>query len=219
MTQTIEIKELRRELWDLNKGFCTGDVPEKKFNKEFDRLVLDIYRATVDAHLEPDEKVEHEHHAIRAHLKFNQSILKETDQQAVSLFLTDRRLVRLRSIVTLKKPVTCDERDSTVVDAVALDSITGVPLVRQVRYGEMITGAIIAIAAMLLRPLLQITFIFMFLLGVGGVIHGLILPTKWYDVSVSGAAPEPKFRIHAVRKKSAKKLVALLRRRIADRQD
>lgn len=219
MTAPSEIKDLRRQLWELNKGLCTGDVPEKRFNKEFDRLVLDIYRATVAAHLEPDEKVEHAHHVIRAHMKFNQSILKETDQQAVSLFLTDRRLVRLRSIVTQKKPVTCDERDGTTVDSVALDDITDVRLVRQVRYGEMITGAIIAVAAFVLRPLLQITFAFLLLLGVGGVIHGLVMPTKWYEIDVSDSAPEQELQIHAVRKKSAKKLVALLRRRLADRRE
>jgi hypothetical protein len=51
-------------------------------------------------------------------------------------------------------------------------------------------------------------------LGIAGVMHGLLLPTRWAEVVERVPSASPPFQIWALRKKSARTLLRFLRQRI-----
>jgi hypothetical protein len=64
------------------------------------------------------------------------------------------------------------------------------------------------------RSWLEITSTVLFLLGIAGALHGLLLPTRWAEVLERAPSASPPFQIWALRKKSARKLLRFLRERI-----
>ncbi len=50
-------------------------------------------------------------------------------------------------------------------------------------------------------------------LGILGILHGLLLPTRWVQVEILDPASEP-ILIHALRKKSGRKMVRYLREKM-----
>ena len=82
-----------------------------------------LYRAIIKKKMAGNETIECEHHTIWTHFRLMQSILREPAQQAVSLFLTNRRLLRIQSTIMPDQPPTADNRDSTSIDEVSLDRI------------------------------------------------------------------------------------------------
>lgn len=210
-----DIERLRAELVAVFEKRARGDLNERSFQRTLAERTVDLYRATVQARLAKDEKILEEHHVIQSHFKVTQSILKEPEQKAVSLFATDRRLVRLRSVVLPNTPPRCDESDQTRVEFMPYDRIEALKVRRRIRPGEIITGVVIVGTAVLFMPLLSITGPFMALLGLLGVVHGLILPTRWVEVASSHPAhAQDPFTVEVLRKKSAKKLTRFLRDRI-----
>jgi hypothetical protein len=65
------------------------------------------------------ERIVAEHHVVRGHMRLNASILKEPGQVTIGLLAVDRRLVRRRSRMVSGRPITRDDRDTTVVDEAA----------------------------------------------------------------------------------------------------
>ncbi len=208
-----EIDALRSEIQDLHRRHERGDIPSRRFEQAVAERSLDLYRVVVRARLEEGESVLAEHHVVHSHLRLSQSILKEADQQAVSLFGTDRRLFRIRSVLSPGRPVTCDSRDETVLDEVSYSSITGIRAQREIRVGEIAAGVAICMFAWAFRSWLEVTSGFMLGLGVLGILHALLLPTRWMEVETLGATRSEPIKIHAVRKKSARGLLRLLRER------
>jgi hypothetical protein len=170
----------------------------------------------VRARLAPGEEILEEHHAIQGHLKLTQSMLEEPDQGAVSLFATDRRLIRLSATLTAGESPTCDERDHTAIDDVRYDGIRAVRMRRQVRAGEAAAGAVICALALVAWPLLSVTGPALVLVGALGVSHGLFMPTRWWEVEVAGRPAEEWIRVYTVRKRSARQLVRLVRARAGE---
>lgn len=207
------MEALREELRALNTRRARGDVTEKAYQKTLAERTVDLYRAAASARLAPGEKILEEHHTVHGHMKLTQSVLKEPDQSAVSFFATDRRLIRLTSTLLAGESPTCDERDRTVVDEVGYQDIRGVRMRRQVRTGEVAAGAIICAGALLAGPLLAVTGTLLAIVGVLGALHGLVMPTRWWEVEVPGRPPEEWMRVFAVRKRSARQLVRLVRAR------
>jgi hypothetical protein len=207
------MEALREELRTLHAKRARGDVTEKAFQRTLAERTVALYRAGVSSRLAPGEAILAEHHAVHGHLRLTQSVLKEPDQGAVSLFATDRRLVRLTSTLLAGESPTCDGRDDTAIDDVAYQDVRAVRMRRQVRTGEVAAGAVICAVALLGGPLLAVTGKLLLLLGALGVLHGLLLPTRWWEVEASGRPPEKWMRIFAVRKRSARELVRLLRAR------
>jgi len=210
-----DIEALRSEIRDLLRRHEQGDIPTRSFEHKLAVRTVDLYRAVIRGRLQKDESILAEHHVVHSHLRLSQSILKEADQQAVSLFGTDRRLFRIRSILSPGRPATCDSRDDTVVDEIPYTSVTAIRIRREIRVGEIAAGVTIGVFAWIFRPWLQVTGIFLLGLGVLGILHGLVLPTRWMEVGMAGRPhPEP-IRIHGLRKKSARNLLRLLRKHLA----
>ena len=205
---------LREEIRQLSQKYAAGDIGERKFQPALAKATVNLYQATVEGLLPEGETIIQSHHVVFGHTRMVQSVMKEPEQQAVSLFLTDRRLVRLRSTLSAYKPITCDHRDDTVVDEVPLDTIQSLRVRRQIRGGEALTGLGIVGVAVIFYPWLAITGPLLIVLGALGVIHGLLLPTRWLEVQGRVGESEDPICIYVLRKKSAQTLVRLLRERI-----
>ena len=214
MTITNKLHEHREALRALYEGFHRGDVPKKRFERLREKAILELYRALASARLTRDETILEEHHIVRAHLKLTQSVLREQDEEAISIFLTPHRLIRVRAIIAANQTVTGDARDSTRVEAFAIRDITGLVTRRAIRAGEAVAGAVICAVALLFRQWLLVTGTFLFVLGLLGVLHGLLLPTRWAEVEIDGLAQDDKIKIYGVRKKSARRLLRSLQGRM-----
>ena len=208
-----EADALRSEIQDLHRRHERGDIPSRRFEQALAERSVSLYRAVIRQRLREGESLRAEHHVVHSHLRLSQSILREADQQAVSLFGTDRRLFRIRSVLSPGRPVTCDSRDETVLDEVPYSGITGIPVRREIRVGEIAAGVTICMFAWVFRSWLEVTGVFLLGLGAFGILHALLLPTRWMEVETRGGPRTEPIKIHALRKKSARSLVRLLRQR------
>ena len=208
-----EIEELRDEVAILWKKRARGDLPERAFQKESEKHVLDLCRLLAHQRIGQHEEIQVEHHVARAHTKIASSVLRESEQEFISLLATEHRLFRLRTMVSADRPALFRDDDKDPVEELAFSSASGVVVRRQLRAGEIVAGVVIAIVGMLGRPWLEVTSTALVVLGVAGALHGLVLPTRWAEVRTTDG--RPPFEIWALRKKSARRLVRFLRRRIA----
>jgi hypothetical protein len=208
---SAQADELRRELSDLFERRAAGDVPARTFERKLVEAQVALSRAVIAERLAPEESILAEHHFVHSHFKLTGSVLQEPAQAAVSFFATQRRLLRLRSTLLPGRPPSCDEADDTVVDELAYTGIAGLMPRKQVRWGEAGAGLAITAIALLLGNALAVTGSLLVLLGIAGVLHGLLLPTRWIEISTSDRRAQPPFEIHATRRKSGRGLVAVVR--------
>lgn len=215
---TIEIESLRTRIRQLYPRRERGDLTEKAFQRELVERTLDLYRALIKTRMGKGESLVKEHHVVRAHFKLTQSILREPEQEALSLFTTDRRLFRVQSILLPNRPPTADEADKTVIEEIPLKKIQALTPRRQIRWGEIGVGAVIGVLALLFASWLSFTGPFLIGLGAAGILHGLLLPTRWIDIIINGSGPplEP-IPIYTLRKRSARDLVQYLQVRKGSR--
>jgi hypothetical protein len=212
-----EIEGLRKDIVALWEKRAQGDLPERTFQKESERLVLNLCRALVRPRLRESESLAVEHHVVRAHTKLAGSVLRESEQEFVSLLATERRLFRLRAILTPDQPVLFRNCEDDAVEELAYASASGVAVRTQRRKGEILAGLAIAVFAALGHSWLEVTRCALFLLGIAGVLHGLLLPTRWAEVLERTPSASPPFQIWALRKKSGRTLLRFLRQRIPQR--
>jgi len=211
------IEGLRKDITALWEKRARGDVSERAFQKESEGRVLDLCRALVRHRIGEGESVLFEHHAVRAHTKIAGSVLRESEQEFISLLATERRLFRLRAILTPDQPLLFLVGDQDAVEDLPYASTSAVVVCTQRRKGEIIAGLAIGGLAILGHPWLQITSSALFLLGIAGALHGLLVPTRWAEVLQQPPAASPPFQIWALRKKSARLLLKFLRQRIQQR--
>ncbi len=212
-----DLNELRKKVAQLYPKRDIGDLKERDFQAEVAVQTAALYRAIISESMAEGETIECEHHTIWTHFRLMQSILREPAQQATSLFLTNRRLFRLQSTVMPDRPATADSRDNTFVDVIPLDRIHALKKKFQIRTGEMLLGAVFCGIAVIFRDWLTITAPFLAGLGVLGVLHALVRPTRWIEVqTVDMPQPTEPFTIYALRKKSAKELVRRLGEKLRD---
>jgi hypothetical protein len=166
----------------------------------------------VASKLSGDERVLAEHHVTHAHLKIAESVLREPEQEAVSLFATDRRLLRLGSWLLPRQPMSCDGGDRTEVAELRYGDIARIVTRRQVRWSEAAAGLMIVAAALLLRDWLEITGPVLLGLGLLGILHALWLPTRWIELQPKDPIREP-FRVWGARRATARRLLAVVRER------
>jgi hypothetical protein len=213
--KTTDLNELRQKIAELYPKRDRGDLKERDFQAHVANKTVDLYRAVIKERLAEGETIECEHHTIWTHFRLMHSILREPAQQATSLFLTDRRLYRLQSTIMPDRPPTADSRDQTVVEVFRLDHIHAVKKRRQIKIGEVLLGAAFCAVAVVFRNWLTITAPFLAGLGILGVLHGLLRPTRWIEVElVNGSRPADPILIYALRKGSAKKLARRLQERL-----
>ena len=208
---------LRKNITSLWEKKARGDVSERAFQKQSERAVLDLCRALVRQRLGSGESILFEHHAVRAHTKMAGSVLRESEQEFISLLATEHRLFRLRALHTPDQPLLFLDHDKDAVEDLPYTSASGVSVRTQRRKGQIVAGLVIAGFALVAHPWLQITGTALFLLGVAGALHGLLLPTRWAEVLQPPPAASPPFQIWALRKKSARQLLKFLRQKIQQR--
>jgi hypothetical protein len=206
---TTKADSLRREICDLTEKQVRGDVPQRTFQKQHEKLTVAICLELVRERLAPNEPILAEHHVMHAHTKLAGSVLQESEQERISLLATDRRVFRLSSREKPGEPVQFRTQDRDEIEEIPFSRISRIVVRRQVRIGEMITGAVIAVLAFLCRPWLHVTGIAMMFLGIAGVLHGLLIPTRWAEIIPCEYDVAP-IQIFALRKRSAKKLIKVL---------
>lgn len=211
---TTDADSLRRRIAKLHVDRTIGDVTERAFQRQIAETTVDLYRAVVKWKLKEGEEIVAEHHAISSHFRMTQSLLKEPEQHAISLFMTNLRLLQLKSTIFPGQPPTADSRDGTVVDDIGLDLINGLKVRRQFRLGEAGVGATMCGVAGLFFQQLSLTGPVLVALGTLGILHAALLPTRWVEVKTgNGTHLSDHFVIYAAGKKSARKLFRLLRER------
>jgi hypothetical protein len=206
-----EAEALRYKIRGLYPKREIGDLTEKVFQRELIERTIDLYRVLIKDRLAKGETIQKEHHVAQSHFRLTQSVLREPEQTAISLFSTDRRLFRIRSSFLPSRPPTADEKDQTVIEELPLKKIRALSLRRQVRWGEAGVGGAMGAFALLFAPWLSFTGPFLIGLGAAGIFHGLLLPTRWMEIiSQEGDSSTDPFFIYALRKRSARDLVQFL---------
>jgi hypothetical protein len=170
----------------------------------------------VNERLGPGEVIRAEHHFVHAHLAMHQSLLQEPEQEAVSLYGTDRRLFHLRLRLVFGRPVSCNESDGTIIDEVPYDHVAALRRRSHRRLSEVIAGGVIAAFALLFHSWLMITGTLLAALGVLAILHGLLFATRWIEIELrTPTSPDtPPLTIHALRRKSGRKLLRFLREHV-----
>jgi hypothetical protein len=212
-----EIERLRNDIVTLWGKRARGDVSDRSFQKESERCVVDLCRALVHRRAGEREAVQVEHHVVHAHTKLAGSVLRESEQEFISLLATERRLFRLRTVLAPEQPILFQNGDKDALEEIAYTEASKVVVRTQRRTGEIAAGLAIACFAVLGRSWLEVTSAALFLLGVAGALHGFLLPTRWAEVLERTPAFSPPFQIWTLRKKSARKLLRFLRQRIPER--
>ena len=202
---------LRKKVQELYTRHAGGDMPARPFRRALTEYSHKLYNAVAREHLQSGEPIVQEHHVVRAHTLLTESFLKDPNQEIISLYMTDRRLVRLRSMLSPDRPITCDHRDQTRVDSLPLSRIEDLCVHRQIRSGEIYVGLIMGGFALLFGAWLEVTGPVLIGLGGLGILHGLLLPTRWIEVKTSGAPGADPMLIYASRRKSGRRLIHLLR--------
>ncbi|MEW6441971.1 MAG: hypothetical protein AB1640_13635 [bacterium] len=210
-TDDPDLDARREEIRQLILKHARGDVRDKEFQPALAERTVALYRAFVQRLLAEPEPILAEHHVVFSHTRLTQSMLREPEQEAVSLFATDRRLLRLRSVLVGDRPPTCDEADQTQVDEIAYGDIGSLKVTRRIRPGETGAGLVLASVAALFHSWLSLTGPLLVLIGTLGILHGLLLPTRWVEIRARGESSAEPIRVHRPRKKSARRLLNLLR--------
>jgi hypothetical protein len=209
---TEEVYALRARIRELYPKRVRGDLTEKAFQHELTERTLDLYRALISMRMEEGESIVGEHHVVRSHFRLTQSVLREPEQEAISIFATDRRLFHLKDVLLPGRPPGADEEDNLLIEEVSFDHIESLHVRRQVRIGEIGVGGAMVVFVIFLYPYLSVTGPFMMVLGILGMLHGMLLPTRWVEVKTASQASDPMM-IYALRKKSCRELVRLLRKK------
>lgn len=202
---------LRAELRDLGERRQRGDIPDRRFQRRSMDLSVALARAEARSALPEDEPILAEHHIVHSHFKLTESLLKEPEQATVSLFATAERLVRVRGKLALGAQGLGPDLTTTWIDSVGYAAIRRLDRRAEWRWGEVGTGLVIVLLALLLRGLLTVTGPVLVLLGLAGMAHGLLMPTRWIEIATE-VEVEPHLVIHGAWRKSGRRLVGVLRR-------
>ncbi len=210
---TTDLEGLREEIRQLHLKYARGDLRERPFQNAVAERSVDLFRAVIKQRLASDEVILQEHHVIQSHFKWTRSVLREPEQLSSSYFATDRRLIRLRVNTRPDSPVRCDSSDQCMVDEAPYERILEIRTMREIRRGEALAGVAIAGVGLLFYSWLTITGPFMIGLGVLGIMHALLLPTRWAEVRTEGIPPQECILIIAPGKRSGRRLIKLLRKK------
>lgn len=215
MKTTDQLNKLRQNIAELYPKRDRGDLKERDFQALVADRTVALYRAIIKERMAEGEIIECEHHTIRTHFRLMQSVLRETAQQATSLFLTNRKLYRIKSTIMPDQPPTADSRDETGVDVFQLDRIHALKKRLQIRLGEVLLGTAFLAVAVVFHNWLTFTAPFLAGIGILGILHGLLRPTRWIEVEfVNGSRNSDPIMIYAARKDSGKELARRLQERL-----
>jgi len=215
MAPDPDANTLREKLRELYTRHAAKDLPERPFRRALTEYTYRLYNAVAREQLKPGESILHEHHIIRSHMWWSQSFLKDPNQEVVSLYLTDRRLIRIRSVMEPGRPVSCSQADQTTVDSLFFDRIEALRAHREVRWGEVAVGVVITAVGWIFYEWLDVTGPVLAVVGALGTLHGLLWHSRRVEVKSRVQAPDADpMLIYATRRKSGRKLIKLLREKI-----
>lgn len=203
--------ELRTELGEVEARHARGDLRQRDYHRRRTDGSVALSRAVISERLAAGEPILAEHHVVHSHLELTQSMLQEPEQATVSFFATDRRLLRMRSRLAAGRAVSCDEADGTQIDELPYAALAAIERRHERRWGEVAVGLTAATLAFLLADLLAVTGPFLVVIGLAGTLHGLLLPTRWAELTAARPL-DPPFLVHGLRRKSARVLLRVLRR-------
>jgi hypothetical protein len=212
--ETLSSTELREKLQQLYARHAAKDLPERPFRRALTEYSYRLFTAVARDQLKPGETILREHNIIQAHGWWTRPVLQDPDQEIVSLYLTDRRVIRIRSLQTLGRPISCDAADQTTVDSLFFDRIEGLKVHREIRWGEFAMGLGIVAVALFFYDWLEISG--PVLLGVGGLgaLHGLLWHSRRVEIRARATPAGGPMVVYATRRKSGRMFLKLLRERV-----
>jgi hypothetical protein len=213
---TTDPEVVRQEIVELYKRRKEESIADRDFQKQSVERSVALCRSVVETRLDPQESIVLEHHIIEAHTALNRSILKEPEQRAVSLFLTEKRLVRLQSRMFADRPPSCDEADKTAIDEISLRDVKAWVMRREIREGELIAGLVIALFSLVFSSLLLFTAKIMLWLGLLGALHAVVFANRRLELQTRTPSDKEPFVLLKLRTKSAKKMRAAVEQHIKD---
>jgi len=206
-----EITRLRAEIAELHRKRARGDVPEKAFQKQNDERVVRLFRAIARTRMAKAEAIRAEHHVVQAHTRLTSSVLRESAQELISLFATDRRLVEVRVTSRPDMPVRGDEKDQLRVSELLLGQGISLARHRRIRLSELAAGAAILAIGIIFRSQIGITGPALAIVGVAGILHSLLVPMRWVEIRAHAGDPHAAICIHAIWRKSARSIIGHVR--------
>lgn len=212
MSKMSKITDIHSEIADLYQQRRRRDISEEKFQSLLGSSIVMLCQGHANARLEEGESILAEHHVVVAHFKLTQSVLQESDQEAIGLFATEKRLIQVSLLQKSTEPVVEDGTDHAGTDAVPYGAIRRLVRRREIRRGELMVGCAIIAIALVFREWLQFTSTALIVIGILGALHSVLLPMRWVDVE--GISLKGPIRILAVGKKSGRRLMRLLQAKI-----
>jgi hypothetical protein len=209
------VARVQSALADLSDAVVRGDLRAGQYTRRRQDLVIKLGRGRVGCWLEPGEAIVAEHHWIEPTVTVSASALEQPVQLAGSAYATGRRIFRWRFREVVGRPGTPANEIDESLEYEWYGAIAGLADQHVVRWGEVAVGAAIALIALLLRAHLQLSITGPVLLGVGifGVVHGLVCPTRYTRLTTLDPA-RPKWEIWAPDTKSGGRLLEEVRRRV-----
>jgi hypothetical protein len=203
--------DLRQEMLDVFERRARGELTERRYERRLTELSVELCRAIAERCIDEDERILAEHHVVHSHLKLSQPVLDEPEQATASYFATGKRLLSIQGTVRPGRPSRYDDSDGTVVIDVAYGDIQTLLPQRQYRWGEALAGASIMLVSLAFGRLLQVTAPLLLLLGTVGLLHALVLPTRWLELVRRRPSDGPPLRIHGLARRSGRALLKVLR--------
>lgn len=203
--------DLRQEILDAFERRARGELTDRRYERRLTELAVELCRSIAQMRVDKDERILAEHHIVHSHLKLSQPVLDEPEQATVSYFATDKRLLTVQGTTRPGRPPRYDDSDGTVVIDIPYGDIQMLRRQRQYRWGEALAGASIMLVALVFGSLLQVTAPLLLLFGTLGLLHALLLPTRWIEIVTRRPSEQQPLRIHGLAKRSGRALLRVLR--------
>jgi hypothetical protein len=197
----------------LAERFALGDLNPKRYARLRQQVLAALGRSKIAPSLEPGETITAEHHWVESHARLPDAPFAETGQTAGSLYATDRRLFRWRFHDGGSPSASPPEDVEETIESLWYAEIAGMERRSSFRWGEAITGLVIAAAAGLMYTRLGVTGPLLLAVGVFGVVHAIVIPTRYVTVVVDGA--DTGWPVWAARTKSGQAVLGEVAKRLA----
>jgi hypothetical protein len=207
------VEEVEARLKDLARRFKAGDVAARRYARLRQDLLAHLGRCRILPQLEPGESLIAEHHWVEPTARLPESPLEDAGLGSVSLYATTRRLFRWRFQDRGAQTDAAGARLDESLDVRWYTDITALLGHRETRWGEAAAGLAIAAAAALLYGHLAVTAPFILAVGLFGVAHALLVPTRRVALR-SASSGDADWLVSAVATPSGRALVASIRDRV-----
>jgi len=197
----------------LAERFALGDLNPKRYARLRQQALAALGRRKIAPLLTPGEAFLAEHHWVEGHTRLPDAPFAETGQTAGSLYATDRRLFRWRFHDCPSPSVSPPPEIEETLGFRWYAEIVGVERRRSFRWGEAITGLTIAIVAGLLFARLGVTGPLLLAVGVFGVAHAMMVPTRYATVVFDG--DDDGWPVWAAATESGRAVLGEVSRRVA----